>query len=243
MSFEVLVVCTANICRSPAGETVLRSRLADRGFDDTGVRVSSAGVAARAGAAACDLSTALVAGLLGPDSVGLATPADAHSARLLTAQLVASSDLILTADRRHRNRVAELAPAARKRTFTLLQAARTAEWICADGSVLAVADTRAGGGQVELDPGDHRHGVPALPPDPLNRLAWLVEEMDAARGVAPNPEGIEGVWDADDVPDPHVVGFSIHADAIERMSGAAQTLADALWAVVTTPVRSGTAIP
>jgi hypothetical protein len=145
--------------------------------------------------------------------------------------------LILTADRGHRNRVAELAPAARNRTFTLLQAARTAAWICADGSVLAIADARAGGQQIDLEPGDHRAGVPALPPEPLDRLAWLVAEMDAARGIAPIPEGIAGVWDADDVPDPHVVGFGIHGDAIERISNAAQTLADALWSVVTTPVR------
>ena len=243
MAFEVLVVCTANICRSPAAETVLRGRLAQRGFDDTGVQVSSAGVAARPGAAACGLSTALVAGLLDPDSPELVTHREPHSARLLTAELVAASDLILTADRSHRNRVAELAPRARKRTFTVLQAARMAEWICVDGSVLAVSDSRAAGVGVELEPGDHLHGVPALPPDPLDRLAWLVEEMDAARGIAPIPAGAGGVWDADDVPDPHIVGFGIHGDAIELISHASQTLADAIWTVVTTPVRSGSGIP
>lgn len=243
MSFEVLVVCTANICRSPAAETVLRGRLAQRGFDDSGVRVSSAGVAARPGSAACDLSTALVDGLLGAESPGPVTPREPHAARLLTAQLVASSDLILTADRSHRNRVAELAPSARKRTFTVLQAARAADWICAGGSVLAVADARAAGEAVELEPGDHLQGVPALPPDPLERLAWLVAEMDAARGIAPIPAGAGGVWDVDDVPDPHVVGFGIHGDAIDSISRASQTFADAVWTVVTTPVRSGSGIP
>ena len=37
---EILVVCTANICRSPVVEAVLRARLRERGLD--GWRVSSA---------------------------------------------------------------------------------------------------------------------------------------------------------------------------------------------------------
>lgn len=40
---SVLFVCTANICRSPMAEGVLRSMLASKGFDATDVRIESAG--------------------------------------------------------------------------------------------------------------------------------------------------------------------------------------------------------
>lgn len=80
-AFQILSVCTANICRSPTAETLLRHDLADeivRGLID----VSSFGTQAVPGLAACDLSTALVRTLLvspGHESKGLIptpTPAE-----------------------------------------------------------------------------------------------------------------------------------------------------------------------
>ena len=44
MSYNILVVCTGNICRSPMGEIVLREKLADAGITD--VTVTSAGISA-----------------------------------------------------------------------------------------------------------------------------------------------------------------------------------------------------
>ena len=57
--FRILVVCTANICRSPATATLLRRELAP--LVSAGmIEITSAGVAADAGRPACDLSSALV---------------------------------------------------------------------------------------------------------------------------------------------------------------------------------------
>ncbi|OZG50228.1 low molecular weight protein-tyrosine-phosphatase [Bombiscardovia coagulans] len=42
--FVVMTVCTGNICRSPMAEVILRKCFADRGIDESQVRVESSGV-------------------------------------------------------------------------------------------------------------------------------------------------------------------------------------------------------
>jgi len=159
---RILAACTANICRSPAIELLLRSALADAGVPVGAVEVSSAGVDAREGATRCARSRSLLSAY-GVDDVELWTT----GARRLTAEDVRSADLILTASRTHRAAVARLLPAARTRTFTLRQAARAAHVIAA-GPLPAV---------VPLPPAD----------DVRARLRWLVAELDAARGPVDDP--------------------------------------------------------
>ena len=60
-TFQILSVCTANICRSPATETFLRHDLADV-IAHGHIAVDSFGTHAIPDRAACDLATALVAG-------------------------------------------------------------------------------------------------------------------------------------------------------------------------------------
>ena len=114
-TFDVLVVCLGNLCRSPLAERLLRLRLAD----EPGVRVSSAGVRAVVGAP-MDASAALELSRLGGD------PSD-FVARQLTADLVTDADLVLTATRQLRSQVVELAPTALRRTFTLRELAALLE--------------------------------------------------------------------------------------------------------------------
>jgi len=159
---RVLAVCTANICRSPAIELLLRSALAGAGVPLDAVAVSSAGVVARDGATRCARSRSLLAAY-GVDDVELWTT----GARRLTAEDVRSADLILTASREHRAAVARLLPAAQTRTFTLRQAARAAHGIAA-GPLPAV---------VPLPPAD----------DARAQLRWFVAELDAARGPVDDP--------------------------------------------------------
>jgi protein-tyrosine phosphatase len=97
---RVLVVCTGNTCRSPLAETLIRAAL--RSND---VTVTSAGTGAWEGAPASD-GAYLVALENGLDLSG-------HHARLLTRELVASADLILTMSRHHAARVADLGGAGR----------------------------------------------------------------------------------------------------------------------------------
>jgi len=95
---HILLVCTGNTCRSPLAEALLRKKLADRGVN--GVQLGSAGTGAWDGAPASE-GAYLVALEHGLDL-------SAHRARLLTRELVAGSDLVLTMARHHRARVEQL---------------------------------------------------------------------------------------------------------------------------------------
>lgn len=209
MALRILVVCTANICRSPATAELLRRKVADPALVD----VSSAGVAALEGAAACVVSTNLVRGLhAATDRPRAGAPA--QGARLVTAQLLLDADLVLALDRWHRAALAQLAPATRSRTFTLRQAARLAAQL-----------------RQQLEAGQLPLGAPPVPSDPQSRLAWLVTELDAARSSSPS--GAAGAdWHPDDVPDPHVVGFSVHPQALELIAQSVQEVAAAMRPVL-----------
>jgi len=95
---RVVLVCTGNTCRSPLAEALLRQALEERGVTD--IEVLSAGTGAWEGAPASE----------GAYLVGLENGLDlsGHRARLVTGELVAASDLILTMARHHRARVLEL---------------------------------------------------------------------------------------------------------------------------------------
>jgi protein-tyrosine-phosphatase len=95
---RVLFVCTGNICRSPLAQVLLQRALAERSVVD--VEVSSAGTGAWDGAPASE-GAYLVALERGLDL-------SQHRARLLTRELVETSDLVFTMARHHRARVQEL---------------------------------------------------------------------------------------------------------------------------------------
>ena len=105
----VLVVCTANVCRSP-----LAARLLGEALE---VPVFSAGSRARFGDAACPV----------------ASPRIAHRSVPLEAAHVRAASLVLGAAREHRSAAVALVPSAQTRSFTLLQAARLASWVSARG--------------------------------------------------------------------------------------------------------------
>ena len=109
-TFSILCVCTGNICRSPAAERLLASRL---GPD---VEVTSAGTYALAGHPVAPPMDLLLA-RAGGDPTGF-------SARSLTERLLRPADLVLALTRDHRGDVVELWPKAVRRTFTLKEFAR-----------------------------------------------------------------------------------------------------------------------
>jgi low molecular weight protein-tyrosine phosphatase len=135
--YDVLVVCEGNLCRSPLAERLLTSRLAG-----SEVRVASAGVHAVVGAP-MDASAAAELARLGGDPTEF-------EARQLTTPMANAADLVLTATRAIRGHVVATAPAALKRTFTLLELAALLEahpWGDAEGDAAEVlaraADWRA----------------------------------------------------------------------------------------------------
>lgn len=117
--FEILCVCTGNVCRSPVAE-----RLLGRVLEPLGVRVTSAGTDAPVGAHIAPQM----------DELLLASGVDAsdHRARWLTEADVLGADLVLGMTRHHRGRSVELAPAALRRSFTLLGLAAIASQVPAD---------------------------------------------------------------------------------------------------------------
>jgi protein-tyrosine phosphatase len=110
MSFTVLAVCTGNICRSPAVETLLRSVL------DQSVTVHSAGTHALVGRSIAEPMADLL-------TAGGFPPAE-FAARQLTPDLVEQADLILALTPEHRARVVERVPSAVRRTVTVTELGR-----------------------------------------------------------------------------------------------------------------------
>ncbi|MHC0052489.1 arsenate reductase/protein-tyrosine-phosphatase family protein [Actibacterium sp. D379-3] len=95
MISSVLVVCVGNICRSPAGERVLRNLLPQ-------LRVESAGLGALVGHPADPVMSEVAA------AHGISL--DGHVARQFSAKLATDFDLILVMEQGHRADVIRTAP-------------------------------------------------------------------------------------------------------------------------------------
>lgn len=109
----ILVVCAANVCRSPLAELLLR-----RGLEGApGVRAESAGTLAQDGAMICPL----VASWHHDAAWGAAS--GAHRSRRADAGLLEQAELILVSSRDVRADVVLAAPEVRGRTYTLREAA------------------------------------------------------------------------------------------------------------------------
>ncbi len=110
---RVLLVCTGNICRSPAAEALLREHWGE----EWDVSISSAGTRAMVGSPIYSPIRKTLRDRALPDD-GL------FAARQLNSDLIAIADLILVMTRGHRAAVVSLYPAAVRRTFTLREFAR-----------------------------------------------------------------------------------------------------------------------
>ena len=87
----ILIVCTANICRSPVVDALLKDRLGQAGHDDW--KVSSAGTWASEGQKPSEYSELLMSEL-GHDISN-------HRSRPIDQRLMVESDLILTMESGH----------------------------------------------------------------------------------------------------------------------------------------------
>ena len=137
--FEVLLVCTANVSRSPMAVSLLRHHLDERFAERAAtIRVTGAGTAALVGEPV-DRDVATVLRTIGrPDLTG------GESGRQLDAQLVGSADLVLTMTREQRGAVIALVPPAQRRVFTVLELARIARMLRAQARLPASASPAAG---------------------------------------------------------------------------------------------------
>lgn len=206
MTFQILIVCTANVCRSPLAAALLTEDLPG---PTPGITISGAGVGAVVGAPACHemRRTAATQGLP-------TTRLHHHRARQLRVGEVTAADLVLASDRQVRSTILRMAPDVAPRVFTLREAAALAE--AADDGLGA-----PGAGSLR--------GI-----DAEHRLRDLVAAMHASRGLIELPRTRRllalpatlrplAVHDHD-VPDahqrdlaPHRVVFRLTADAAHRL--------------------------
>jgi protein-tyrosine phosphatase len=116
--FDVLFLCTANVCRSPLAEHLLRHDLEVRlgPGEASRWRVHSAGTRASAGAPMHELVRQVLAerDITVGDGV----------ARRVDAPMIEAADLVLTASRDQRAAAVGLVPSSVRRVFTLRQFAR-----------------------------------------------------------------------------------------------------------------------
>ncbi len=113
----ILFVCTANQCRSPLAEALLRSLLTERRI---GADVASAGLMA-GGMPATETGVDVL--------VGRGIEAGRHRSRNIADPDVrlSSADVIIGMERRHVQEVVLLDPALERRAFTLIDLVRRAE--------------------------------------------------------------------------------------------------------------------
>ena len=99
---KVVFVCWGNICRSPMAERVARGMAAERGLD---VEADSVGISSEESGNPIDRRAAAVLREAGYSTGG-------HRARRVTADDLASADLVVVAERFHIGRLEQLCPAA-----------------------------------------------------------------------------------------------------------------------------------
>ena len=109
---HLLLVCTGNVCRSPAAELLLAHGVGASGGAG-GITVSSAGSAALVGQPVAARMARLLSAR-GVDPAGFV-------ARQLVPEMVQVADLVLTMTAEQRAAVVGLVPAAVRRTFTLVE--------------------------------------------------------------------------------------------------------------------------
>ncbi len=176
--FVVLVVCRANVCRSPLAAALLERYVHDAVLGDA-VAVRSGGTAVLDALPMC------------VDAAEWGAVELAHISAPVTHEDLVAADLILAVDRENRAACAILEPGCRPRMFTLRQAAALAELVgTTEGIVGEPADQlrwlvgewdgeRAllAGRDEELDDIEDRHG-----PGPHEEVFDEVDE--ASRAVA-----------------------------------------------------------
>ena len=119
MVFGVLLVCQANVCRSPSAEALFEHRIDSLALAGS-LAFSSAGVRPEPAAGWCRTALSYV-------RRRGCQPAPDHVPRRLDVDLIEPADLVLAMSRRERAAIVRLVPTAAPRTFTLVEAAALAE--------------------------------------------------------------------------------------------------------------------
>ena len=113
--FTVLFVCTANICRSPMAEGILKHVVSSNELQDK-LKVESAGVAAIRG----DRASSFAQEVSGEAGIDISH----HRSQPVTEKLLKNSNLVLVMTPSHKDEIQEVYPEYRGKTFLLKEYAR-----------------------------------------------------------------------------------------------------------------------
>lgn len=113
---ELMVVCTANICRSPLMMAMLDREGRRRAGPDAPLLVSSSGVQGLQGEGPAPLSA--------EEATRRRLDLTEHRARVTDQAMLWRSDLVITMSERQRGMLVRLLPSAAKHTFTVRELAR-----------------------------------------------------------------------------------------------------------------------
>ena len=160
---NVLFVCTANICRSPFMELLARHLAGDAAISFT-----SAGTQ---GFDSHEMDPAMAAEL-----AARGVPTDGFASSPVTAENIASADLVLTAESSHRTQLLETHPGAFRKIFTLGQFVQSSRKLPADirgRELVESLGTRRGNADPALDVHDpYRRG-----PEAIRAAATQLDEL------------------------------------------------------------------
>ncbi len=127
--FEIMTVCTGNVCRSPLAQQILQARLADL----PGQVTSGGTFDMRASEMPADAQRlAAMYGVEAPVSA-------AHRSAIVSPARLEAPDLILGMAREHRRDIVSMVPSRLRSTFTLREFARLAA-DAADDEIASAAD-------------------------------------------------------------------------------------------------------
>ncbi|MEI6404144.1 MAG: hypothetical protein WCO64_00035 [Actinomycetes bacterium] len=214
MAAKILVVCAANVCRSPYTAAVFHNRLsADPHTAALGLIIESAGTEAYLEQNYCDYAKKRID--LEPNGM---------SRHVDTVDLQ-PFDLILTMTIKQRSELVRTMPSRRSGIYTLVEAARQAHGVVQSGQALDVAR-----GIVSPDEtiGVH-HAVSLLPGTNSQRWEWLLDEMNASRGAFSGEVAQHHTLDIDD---PHGSTKDIHDKTYKSLEKAVSSFVQALSATL-----------
>jgi len=212
---KILLVCAANICRSPAAEVVMQEMWqVSSASSQLNLNIESAGARAMAGMPRCAMSESFVG-----------KPYEASSQELPVG--LSRCDLILTMERSHRGPIVVSSPNVRSRVFTLVEVAQLAAFITGSGLVLDAATGHVAGEDAEFD----FDAVPPLPSDTSARWQWFTSELDAWRGQVPM-DLLSNSPAAVDISDPHDYQQDMHAESFAQITEAVGVFIKALTEVM-----------
>lgn len=106
---KILFVCTANICRSPMAEVILKEKLRNSG--NTNISISSAGLMDMKGGRARDEAIEIIR--------NLGVDISHHRSRHLTDDMIKEADIVIVMEASHRDKILGKYPESSNKVFLL----------------------------------------------------------------------------------------------------------------------------